>query len=343
MSKIKRRDLHLKEDIFSTYINKAYHFFLEYKKWFIIGLAGILVVVLIVIGLNNYQRYRDKKARQMEDKAMTLVYEKAFALENDIRQKQQAADKEEGDSEEATAEIDKLKQEKTEHITQALAVYQELYKKYPGTPSGERALFMIADLHFRLEKTDDAYKHFQTYYERYGEDGLLYVAVIKNMASLMVMQGKGQEAVDFLRRFTEDSAFLRRQPADAVLFQLGVLLMDQEKHAQAVPVLEKLVADYPESLYKTDSEKYIQYAKLQLPAQEKATGKKAEQDGGEEALQQEETPPAADETAQPPEATTEDAETTAPAEDAAEQATAESAEQPQEGESEPSAQGAADN
>lgn len=265
MSKLRKKDLHLKEDAFVSLIDKIRFFIDEHKKWFIIGTSFLIVFIIILVGITNYSRYKESKAKAMEENAYNLFFREYIDLEREIMEK--FPDEEAKVA--ASEEYDEMLANAKNKLNEALLVYEDLHSRYGSTASGERALYMAGYINYQLEDYEKSLEILEMYYKKYGEKAVFFIPCIKNIASLYELSGEAEKAIGFLEGFLSKRDFLLKYPADSLLLQLGLLLMSEGNYSGAVERFSLLEEEYPESMLKSDAEKYRAFAMLNISREEK--------------------------------------------------------------------------
>ncbi len=259
MSKIKKKDLHLKEDAFVSLLDRSRLFIEENKKWFIRGAVAVVLIILIIVGLTNYSRYKHNKAQSMEKIAINLFFKDYLDIENEIAEKFSSEDS----RNEMPDEYNELVKSKEEKMSEALKQYRDIYEKYPATNSGERSLYMIGYISYKQDEIDSSFDYLNKYLEKYGENGTFFIPCIKNIASLYEIKGENQKAIDFLENYLSKKDFVFNYPAESLLLQTGLLYMSIEDFLSAQEKFDLLINEYPDSMLKSEAEKYKTFALLQ--------------------------------------------------------------------------------
>ncbi len=78
----------------------------------------------------------------------------------------------------------------------ALQQYEEIVKQYPGTRSGDKALFYSAELKRRRGQKEEALKAFDDFLKKSGGDSYLRAAALSGKATILEDRGDFQKAAD---------------------------------------------------------------------------------------------------------------------------------------------------
>ncbi len=176
-----------------------------------------------------------------------------------------------------------------ESLVLAINEYREFLTFYPTNRRADYAQFKLAMAHFKQMRspqrdqteTREAVKELQTFVDRYPNSDLMPEAT----ARLREAKDRLDEsnylvgyfyyrirwypgAIDrFKQVLTEDPEYTNR---DAVYFYLAESLIKQNQTAEALPYLEKLVAEFERSGYLEDAQRRI--TELKALAQAKTSG-----------------------------------------------------------------------
>lgn len=260
MSKIKKKDLHMKEDAFMGLIDKIRLFVEQNKQWFIYGASALVLLLIVIVGFTNYKRYAENKAQNLEKSAYAIFFNDYLELEEKFFE--QFSDEE--DIEKNEELFNEMKENKINLLNKAVNEYSELYKRYPSTRSGERALFMMGYINHKLNNDEISYDHLKRYYRRYGKNGIFFIPCIKNIASIYEMREEANTAIDFLEGILKSRGFLHEFPADTLLLQLGILYLNEGNYETAVEKFELIEKNYPNSMLIGDANRYISFGLYNL-------------------------------------------------------------------------------
>jgi len=170
-----------------------------------------------------------------------------------------------------------------ESLVLAINEFKEFLTFYPTNPRADYAQYKLGFAHFRQMRgpqrdqteTRDALTEFDTFVQRYPGSKLMPEA----QAKLREAKDRLDES-DYLVGFfywrqkwypgaiDRFKAVLKQDPAftsrDAVYFHLADSLIKMRKEAEALPYLEKLVEEFEQSEYLTQSQKRIAELKASL-------------------------------------------------------------------------------
>jgi outer membrane protein assembly factor BamD len=171
-----------------------------------------------------------------------------------------------------------------ESLVLAIAEFQEFLSFYPTHPRADYAQYKLGMAHFKQMRaaqrdqteTRDAIREFSTFVARYPNSSLL--PEVK--ARLREARDRVAEAEFEVGRFyyrihwypgaiDRLTALLKEDPEftlrDGAYFYLGESLMQVSRKAEALPLYEKLVAEFQESEYLEDARKRIDEIKNAPP------------------------------------------------------------------------------
>lgn len=260
MSKIRKKDLHLKEDAFVSLLDRSRLFIEEQKRWFIIGGSAIFLIIIIVLIWSNYSKYTEKKAQNHEKTAMNLFFKEYLDIDRDIAERFSTPQDRENNSQ----EYEDLLAGRDSKLDEALNKYREILENYASTSSGERALYMTGYLNYLKKDYKTSMDHLERYLKKYGQDGTFFIPGIKNIASLHEINGEPEKGLELIEKYLSSKDFLSNFPADSLLLQAGLLLMGKEDYEEAGKKFDLLISEYPDSMLKSEAEKYQAFTRLKV-------------------------------------------------------------------------------
>jgi TolA-binding protein len=136
----------------------------------------------------------------------------------------------------------------------ALAAFQDVVTKFPGTPAAQAAAYEVASEYLALGKPADAETAFKKVADEAGS------SVYGPMARMGVGQAQAASGKydDAIKTFTDlaaerDSVL----PVDGVLAELGRVQLKAGKTQEARATLKRVVDDFPESGYVADAKQQL--------------------------------------------------------------------------------------
>lgn len=217
----------LREDKVITGYARAWEFF-DQNRTLVYGiLAGIVVLVLAVVGYVLLQHQKNADAERMLG-SVIAVYE-----QGNYRQALDGTDDQTG----------------------LLAIADE----YGGTEAGNLATFYAADALFRLGEYDQALELFEEFDK---PDNLVGASAYAGMASIYEVKGEYERAGDLYRRAatTFESDVLSPQ----YLLNAGGAYEEAGDYSEAVDVYEAIQDDYPDSSIAQGIEFYLARARAEM-------------------------------------------------------------------------------
>jgi tetratricopeptide (TPR) repeat protein len=200
----------LRQDTAVTFYVRAWEFFDENRTLVYGALAGLVAVVLAIVGWAYYQHQQGQEAEQVLAQAITL-YEAG-----DFRQ---ALDG-----------------------TEATPGLLSVVDGYGGTQAGNLARFYVADAYFRLGEYDQALQFFETFDK--GEN-IVGASAYAGMAAIYEQRENYEEAGDYYLRAAEQ--FESNQAAPDYLMDAGNAYEEAGAYDEALEVYQTIQEDYPES------------------------------------------------------------------------------------------------
>lgn len=148
----------------STALVRARTFLEQYRRWLIAAAAGVVVIVLAVLGFFYWQHAQAQQANELLAQILPLY--------------------EQGRFEEALAGTDEL------------VGLQQIAADYARTPAGRLAAFYAGHAFFMLERFDEA----DRYFERYRSDPLLEASALSGRAGIAEERGDHRRAAELYRQ-----------------------------------------------------------------------------------------------------------------------------------------------
>jgi TolA-binding protein len=182
-----------------------------YSKQIMSALLIILVLIAIILGWRYYRA-------GVEEKALILEYEAM------------ASYREAGASEEKATEL----------YTKALDGFNKVLSQYPGTKSGERALFYSANSHYLLGKYEEAISLFSEYTRKYP-NGDFVTTSLKSSGYAYEQKGDYQKALETYQGI-QDKVSSASDKTDLLL----AIARGQEalgQNQEAIATYEKITSD----------------------------------------------------------------------------------------------------
>jgi len=171
------------------------------------GVAGVVVAILIVVFVNNYQSQKNEEAQA----ALGDVYIALF----------------EG------------------RVDEAINKSQKLATEYSGEAAGQEALIALANLQFEQKRISEARGNFQKFIDQYGSDPLLKYGAWSGLAACLEADGKFAEAAQKFKAYADahpDTPF-----APVALKEAGRCYQLAQDQKQAQTVYEIVLNKYKDT------------------------------------------------------------------------------------------------
>lgn len=242
-SKISQKELK-QPDEFQNIGERALQHITDNRKWYIIGLIGIIVIAGIVSGVRAIIEHRAEKISKMYADALES-YDAPIV-----------EDTEENKENKPTGLYFPTEEAK---YLEALQKFESLQQSYSGSNFGDMAVFYIGNCHFKLKRYDKAIES----YTKFVNDGSSDLDSLKflarhNLAQSLEIQGKLDDAIKQYDEILSSSDKAWREQA---YFFKGYLLEKQDKKEDAVKIYEKMIEEFPESQLKSKAEKRLMMLK----------------------------------------------------------------------------------
>jgi tetratricopeptide (TPR) repeat protein len=124
--------------------------------------------------------------------------------------------------------------------------FQEIVEEYGATDAGKAAMLTYADFAFRAGDYDTAVEMYQRALEAYENRPVIENLVLNGLAYAHEARGEYQRAAEYLERIVSDETAPLK---DQALFNLGRVYEEMEKTDRMRQAYERLVEEFPESLY----------------------------------------------------------------------------------------------
>lgn len=210
----------LRQDSVVTFYARAWEFFDKNRTLVYGALAGLVALVLAIIGWVYYQHQQGVQAEQELAQAITLY--------------------EQGTYREAL--------DGTDAVPGLLTIVDE----YGGTQAGNLAHFYAADALFRLGEYDQALELFDAFDK---SNNIVGASAYAGMASIYELREEYERAGDYYLRAAEQ--FDSDQTAPQYLLDAGAAYEEAEAYREALDVYETIRDDYAESSAASDIDFFI--------------------------------------------------------------------------------------
>jgi TolA-binding protein len=140
----------------------------------------------------------------------------------------------------------------------ALPKFIEAADRYPSTEQGIAARFHAAAILAGLGRSAEAEQRYQEVVDKAGRS--IYARTAKlGLANVQVAQGKYDNAINIYTELSRDGD--AQLPVDSILLQLGRAYARAGRKEEAVRAFNRLVAEFPQSLYAADARRELEEAK----------------------------------------------------------------------------------
>jgi tetratricopeptide (TPR) repeat protein len=225
----------------------------------IIGIvAGVVILVLIVGSITlNYQKGQAQKASALEGKAIQL--------HQDAQEAASSAGEEDG-----SEEADKLYQE-------SISTYKQLLDEYSGSPSAERALFLLGSLESERENYAEAREYFSSYIKKYA-DGPLALSAKESLAYIFEQEGDYQKAIESFKELEKSVSDAKKADIQLALARNYRSFGQKE---EAAKIYQSIMDSSTSVAVKNQASEALEIVKSDQefppPAKEEATSSEAEE------------------------------------------------------------------
>lgn len=140
----------------------------------------------------------------------------------------------------------------------ALPKFVEAANAYPSTDAGIAARFHTAGVLAALGRYAEAEQNYQQVIDKAGRT--IYGRTARlGLAEAQLAQGKTDSAIDIYRQLSTESN--PQLPVDGVLMQLGRAYLQAGKKEDAARAFNRIVEEFPESVYQSDARRELEVAK----------------------------------------------------------------------------------
>jgi TolA-binding protein len=244
---MKRTERHkLKENEFARTVAQAQEVFEARKRDLAMGALIAVVLVAVIGGFFLWQRSRAAHANGALAAALA-VYEAPVIPPQPPAPGSPAPVPQPGTFQ---TERDKLEA--------SLPKFQEAADKYPNTTAGVAARFHMASILASLGRHAEAEQRYNEVVQKAGSN--IYGRTARlGLAEVQVAQGKYDPAIQIYTELSRDTN--AQMPVDGVLMQLGRTYARAGKKEDAVRAFNRVVEEFPESLYAADAKKELEEIK----------------------------------------------------------------------------------
>ncbi|GBC63271.1 hypothetical protein DENIS_4265 [Desulfonema ishimotonii] len=215
-NKVSRKQLLKEPDQFLSVSRRIFNWLLGHRLQ-ILGGLGVLFAVIII---GSAVRYFGEKS---EDSAFA-------AMQKGIEQYQKALEADGPQKAWQTAEKD----------------FQKIFDDYAGQNGGKLARLAYANMAYRSGEFDTAVTLYQKTLEDFGDNSSLKNIILSNLAYASEGKKDYAAALRYFEQITTGPDSLMKGDA---FFHLGRLYAQTDDKARSRAAFEKLMADYPDSVY----------------------------------------------------------------------------------------------
>ena len=140
----------------------------------------------------------------------------------------------------------------------ALPEFLKAAEQYPNTEAGIAARYHAAGILATLGRYAEAEQRFKEVSDKSG--GTIYGRTAKlGQAETLIAQGKYEPAIAIYTELSRDTG--SQIPVDGVLMQLGRAYVRAGKKEEAIRAFNRIVEEFPQSLYATDARREMEEAR----------------------------------------------------------------------------------
>ncbi|RME26992.1 MAG: hypothetical protein D6806_05345 [Deltaproteobacteria bacterium] len=230
------------------------------SNWKLIVATGV-AVVLAVVAVQVFQYVRQRK----EGQASALFVEAKKVLDSPVS----SAGEDQSKPGSYSSEKEKL--------SAALELMEKVVKDHDGTRTADLARYYIGEINMRLGNHEKARKAFERYLAEAGDDADFAPFAVEGLGLAYEAEGKLEEARKHFEKLTKPPFDL--QP-DRGLYHLARIAHQKGDEGKAKELLEKLLDEYPDSIFRTEAENRLEL--LKNPGLQIADAAKAEPERNDE-------------------------------------------------------------
>ncbi len=141
----------------------------------------------------------------------------------------------------------------------ALPKFEETSKKYASSDAGISARYHSAGILLTLGRFADAEQRYQEVLDKAGRSSIYGRTARLGQAEAQVAEGKYDNAIATYRELSTDSSV--QLPVDGILMHLGRACVKAGKKDDAVRAFNRVVEEFPQSVYVADARKELAEAK----------------------------------------------------------------------------------
>jgi TolA-binding protein len=236
----------LKENEFARTVANARQVLEERGREFGMVLVAIVLALVAVAGYTWWRQSRTAKATALLAEALA-VHEAQVVAPVDPTPGSPMPVEQPG-----TFRTEKAK------LEAALPKFMETAESYPSTDAGVAARFHAAGILAELGRHGEAEQRYQEVVDRGGRTIYSRTARL-GLAEAQLAQGKFDGAIAIYRDLSTESN--PQLPVDGVLMQLGRAYLRAGKHEDAARAFNRVVEEFPDSVYVADARRELVTAK----------------------------------------------------------------------------------
>ncbi|HPQ39884.1 MAG TPA: tetratricopeptide repeat protein, partial [bacterium] len=153
-------------------------------------------------------------------------------------------------SEDGTTQVPDMKVQ-----TKSIGSFQAIYDNYPGTDAGRHALYMVAVSELNQGQYEEAIASFDNFVSKYS-DSLLAASSLLGKATAEYNMGRTEQSLESLKQI--ETRYPNYPLKDVLTYEMAKRYQAMDRIPDARQKYEEVVEKYPDSSWKTLSEKALE-------------------------------------------------------------------------------------
>ncbi len=219
-------------DEFITLSVRIFNYSKENLSTILKGVGAAVLVLILVVGWITYKRNEELKAN--------IRFYRGMEIYLAARAQQEEETKPSENSVSTFPEGADVK----ENYTLALAKFERVVRKYPGTKVARLALLYAGHSAFETGDMELAIELYQKYFKEGGQAPIIDLMIRENLAHAQEQAGKYEEAINTYQQIV-DTASSNTQKAQA-MFGLARSSEKLGRTSEVISLYETILSDYPD-------------------------------------------------------------------------------------------------
>jgi tetratricopeptide (TPR) repeat protein len=219
-----RKELLEEPDPVLIFMGQVFSTVKKYQQQIVMTVMGAFILIVVVFGIVYFQRQTEDKASAMLGQAMDQYNAMVRINANTVNPKEPSA-----------AQYDEAKKS-----------FKDIIDKYGSTGAGKAALLNYADICYQAKDYEESVKSYEKALNDFGGQPELRNLILNGLAYAYEGKQDLDNAAKYFDMIVSDKSTLVK---DQALFNLAEIYDKQGKADKSKEAYQKIVSDYPNSMY----------------------------------------------------------------------------------------------